>query len=735
MAIIKLERVSKYYQNHDTVSVGMKGISLEFQLGEFVVITGESGSGKSTLLNVISGLDKYEEGEILFQDEETSHFTTDDLESYRRDYIGFVFQNYNIIDAYTVYQNIILALELQNYPSQLRKERAYELIKKVDLWPQRHQKASKLSGGQKQRAVIARALAKDTPILVCDEPTGNLDQTSAIQIMKLLHDVSQNKLVVLVTHDYEQAATYATRRIKMSDGEMVEDKILKHVELVTTYDPIKRSKVSFKHVIQFAIRNIFSQPKRFLFVLFLMIVAISSFTIVYSNNIFNIRNTGLEQSRVFPNVPDSRLLIEKRDGMPLNEEDLNVIESISGVSKVDSYGALYLNEISFYAMTSNESYVEFAYTDAARNLLESQLVRGRLPELENEIVLGTITEQYLYNETIDLMMDGYGFDAMQSTLMKLEVVGIINQEDGNRIYFSDLYLNQMYPSIPSINLTLKNEVKTSLERNLQMLYQNDVLNVERYYDTFEGDLAFDYNLNGDIIRELVTFKTLSLEGEQLSITLYVDIIFQEQAFFIVLDASFYDALINNLLEEVSHEFNTLPSPIASVSIDNRVVGERLITELDDTLYKVYYPAIITTPLRDFFVFILTVVAIVFLTLFGLFLYAVIHAVTRNMMSSRMRDFSIYRAIGAHQKTLSLLVITEQIILSIIGLAISIVGLYIVTQTVVDHGLRIEYMTLFDYVILVSSITLFGAWLGVRFNQKVFHFSVIQSLAQSRGDLS
>ena len=127
MKTIKLQKVSKYYQDGDQVSVGMKNVSLSFNIGEFVAITGESGSGKTTLLNVISGLDKYEDGEMYIFGEESSHFQMHDLEKYRREYIGFVFQNYNIIDSYTVYQNVILALELQEYPYKLRKKEPLKL--------------------------------------------------------------------------------------------------------------------------------------------------------------------------------------------------------------------------------------------------------------------------------------------------------------------------------------------------------------------------------------------------------------------------------------------------------------------------------------------------------------------------------------------------------------------------------------------------------------------------------
>ncbi len=230
MKILKLENVSKYYKSAETVSVGMQNVSASFDIGEFVAITGESGSGKSTLLNVISGLDGYEEGELYHYGEETSHYTISDWETYRSSYVGFVFQNYNIIDSYTVYQNVLFALEVQGYPKDKRRKRALELIDRVGLSSHKNHKASKLSGGQKQRAVLARALAKDTPIIVADEPTGNLDSESSKQVMALLHEISKDKLVIVVTHDYAQVEPYATRKIRMHDGTIVEDVELKEFE-------------------------------------------------------------------------------------------------------------------------------------------------------------------------------------------------------------------------------------------------------------------------------------------------------------------------------------------------------------------------------------------------------------------------------------------------------------------------------------------------------------------------
>src|SRR5574344_874752 len=161
--IIKFKNVSKFYYSKGVIASGFSKINLDFKLGEFVAITGESGSGKSTLLNVISGLDSYEEGELYINGEETSHYTDKDFEDYRRKYIANIFQNFNLVNSYTVYQNIELVLLINGFKKHEVKNKILNLIKEVDLYKYKNTKVSKLSGGQKQRVAIARALAKDTP--------------------------------------------------------------------------------------------------------------------------------------------------------------------------------------------------------------------------------------------------------------------------------------------------------------------------------------------------------------------------------------------------------------------------------------------------------------------------------------------------------------------------------------------------------------------------------------------
>ena len=216
--IIQLENISKYYTGAGGVGLGLRKVNCSFSLGEFVIITGPSGSGKTTLLNVISGMDTYEEGILYINGEDSTYFGPKEYEEYRRNYISFIFQNYKLVDSFTVYQNVELALIARGLSKTERQDKVLQIIDEVGLSHRKKHRVTQLSGGEKQRVAIARELASDAPIMVCDEITGNLDKKTSEEIIALLRKVSYNKLVLLVSHDIEEAIMHATRVITMHDG-------------------------------------------------------------------------------------------------------------------------------------------------------------------------------------------------------------------------------------------------------------------------------------------------------------------------------------------------------------------------------------------------------------------------------------------------------------------------------------------------------------------------------------
>ena len=257
------------------ITSGFTRVNLELKIGEFVVITGESGSGKSTLLNVISGLDSYEEGKMYVNGKETSHYTEKDFEDYRRKYVANIFQSFNLVNSYTVYQNVELVLLLNGYKKKEIKAKVLDMIDQVGLTEFKNTKVSKLSGGQKQRVAIARAMIKETPIIVADEPTGNLDSTSAKEVIEILKKVAKDKLVVMVTHNMEQVEEFATRVIKMHDGRILENTCRKKVEKEAPAKQSEYRKIGVVNQVRLGLRNTFNIVTKF-GLLFLVFFFVSS---------------------------------------------------------------------------------------------------------------------------------------------------------------------------------------------------------------------------------------------------------------------------------------------------------------------------------------------------------------------------------------------------------------------------------------------------------------------------
>ena len=265
--MIKLENVTKFYNSKGIITHALKNINLELYKNEFVAICGPSGSGKSTLLNVICKQDTFDEGEIYYKGNETAYFNVDDMDDFRKNKVGFIFQNYNIIESYTVLQNVMLPYELKGMPTKEAKKKALAIIDEVGLHDKINNRGAELSGGQKQRCVIARALAFEPEILACDEPTGNLDSETGAEIMALIAKIAHDKLVLVVTHNYEEVEPYATRKLTIVDGTLYEDKILREVPyddekevLNLDYVPIPK-KINFK----VALRNLINTPKKTIF--------------------------------------------------------------------------------------------------------------------------------------------------------------------------------------------------------------------------------------------------------------------------------------------------------------------------------------------------------------------------------------------------------------------------------------------------------------------------------------
>ncbi len=269
--MLKLTNITKVYETGGMRVDALKGISLEFRKSEFVSILGPSGCGKTTMLNIIGGLDRYTDGDLIINGKSTKTFKDRDWDTYRNHSIGFVFQNYNLIPHQSVLSNVELALTLSGVSKSERRRRATEALQKVGLGDQLHKRPAQMSGGQMQRVAIARALVNDPDILLADEPTGALDTTTSVQIMEILKEISHDKLIIMVTHNPDLAETYSTRIIKVLDGLVTDDSNPYHGETASEKKTVsekeakrseKKTSMSFLTALSLSFNNLRTKKGR-----------------------------------------------------------------------------------------------------------------------------------------------------------------------------------------------------------------------------------------------------------------------------------------------------------------------------------------------------------------------------------------------------------------------------------------------------------------------------------------
>lgn len=221
-SIIRLDNVWKIYKMGEVEVPALQGINLEIKKGEFVAIMGPSGSGKSTAMNMVGALDIPTKGEIFLENHNIAHLSESDLSQIRGRKIGFIFQQFNLINTLSALENVTLPMVFQNVPRAERIKRATELLEMVDLSDRLKHKPTELSGGQQQRVAIARALANDPEVILADEPTGNLDSKTGLKFMDFLNNLNmkEGKTIIMVTHD-ELVASHAHRIELLKDGKII----------------------------------------------------------------------------------------------------------------------------------------------------------------------------------------------------------------------------------------------------------------------------------------------------------------------------------------------------------------------------------------------------------------------------------------------------------------------------------------------------------------------------------
>ncbi len=726
--MIELRGVSKYYQNEGNVTLGLRKASLKLSIGEFVTITGESGSGKSTLLNVISGLDKYDEGEYFVNGEETSYFSVSDMERFRKEYVGFVFQNYNIIDSYTVYENVIAALVIQNYDKKKRKNRALELIEAVGLTKQRNQKTSKLSGGQKQRVVIARALAKDSPIIVADEPTGNLDSDSGEMVMKLLKNISKDKLVIVVTHNYEQAEPYTTRRIHMADGEIIEDRVFQTVEPLKI-EPTKNELMGPKGQFYFAALNVLRQPKKTITLLLAFIVLMVAVLFVYASSFTNL--SLYFQHPLTDNIYDTRVIVKNEGNIPFTQQQLDAFLNYREVNDIVHYD---MTQETYFNVSSSNSDMWFwaSLLRPASSFTQEDMVEGHIPTEANQIILsknikinGISIGDTIYLSSVKRSNVSYTF----------EVTGFHN-DNNNVIGVSSKFLNQTDTNTPVTNSSFINMVY----ENTYSVYVDPLIGMAQE-QIIEGEFV-EYSdsvpLEEIHINESIKYKFLSYgitEEEFLlgTINLYFESDKVNEQVYNLKPKFIYDGKIdwemrvngsniqNLFFKQTQATPNT--SQITLVAKDAANASNLYKRLLNDDTLLVMYPSSYEDPYQSnpfSFLFIILMFVVFF------FAFLVINIITKNIYKAKNKDIAIMRSIGTSKGDVRKIYLFEQTLTVTLAFIFSLIIVRVIEVYWIKTSI-LTYLGTFNILLVYLLFLGLGLYIIFKYLNKLFGKTVISTL--------
>ncbi|MDD6310360.1 MAG: ABC transporter ATP-binding protein/permease [Firmicutes bacterium] len=748
--MIQLKNVSKFYHSKGVISSGIMKINLTLDKGEFVVITGESGSGKTTLLNVISGLDSYEEGEMYVNGKETSHFMASDFEKYRNKYIGNIFQNYNLINSYTVYQNVELSMRINGCRRSEMKQRVNEILEKVGLAEFAGTKASKLSGGQKQRVAIARALAKDTDIIVADEPTGNLDSESAKDVAKLLSDISADKLVIVVTHNYEQFADYATRRVKLHDGSIIENAVVnmepqeKAAEVAKVAEPAKPAKKkkgpkgrpSVFSIIRLGLRNTFNIGYKFvlLLVVFLfMVVAVTSQYTSYLNQ--KAESDAVGYNSYFYNYSADRIVLKKKDGSAFTEDDYQAISNISNVKSI-AKNDMVLDQ-TVYLENDSFSYQSFMHT---MDEFTGDLAKGRMPEKNNEIILMGNRDDYMFSDaSLENVLDkGFTIYVGSDTKLELKVVGIAYNENAEKyesagdIFMTDAKMKDVllatYSSISTVSTTINKQLQEYVPgSSYYRIMPNELVKdgkamvyeeVNSYYD--------DGNATG---------KKIQVEVDNLyynqKLTLKISDIYKEKGFLYKTGYKSFEDYGGAIF--ISHgDYRKLFGKgnfQCSVYVKDTETEDQTIEALKRTGYTTLAlrDALVTTD-NDLMSFLQVPMIIIIL----LAVFFIGYLVIRLIFRSRTSYFGIIRMLGMSKRNIMGVLWIELFVVMNIAFAIFMGAVTLVQKHIINVeylNTLIRYMEGYNYVVLYIVIALMSTLIAVRFSRRLFKKTAMGSFRE------
>ncbi len=731
--MLKLENVSKFYYNKGIIASGFTKVNLELKIGEFVIIAGESGSGKSTLLNVISGLDSYEEGEMYINGNETSHYSEKDFEDYRRRYIANIFQSFNLVNSYTVYQNVELVLLLNGCKKKDIKDKVLDIIDKVGLTKFKNTKVSKLSGGQKQRVAIARAMVKDTPIIVADEPTGNLDSESAKEVIEILKKVAKNKLVIVVTHNIEQIEEFATRIIKMHDGRIIQNTEVKKIEKEELASESEYNNISIINKYRLGIRNTFNIVSKFLLlfaVFFFMSAAILAEYASFQMSEEETTDSGY--SIGFNDLSDKRILINKKDRTSFTNEDYERIKELSNIDYIveddvfiDGGVPLSRNDMSIYG-----NMIDI-------NNFRGNVDFGRMPENEDEIIIRINKDHfYVKNRSEELLNKNFsilksqGVNAWSDEKVRdLIVVGIQTYDNENN-YDCKFYVSK----------NILNELRSNMNKN----YSNMKIFLNNKYSQY----TVEPNDNVERGKAMVDdefknqFKNYKIKNEPLDI--YVNNIYYKEELKLSISNTYTKSNIKRVLELDKYDsnrykifintddYNSLfdkPSYQSSVYVTDSKTIDKTMSDLENLGLNPKKVTDFKVNQGEIYQRIIKIIKVIVTIILIIVLFFISYLIIKIILKSRNIYYTTLRMLGATYKNVRRILDIELFINSTVSYILLLLVIYISKLNIINLGSIAklsEFLSIREYILMYIILAVISRLISMKFAKKLFKNTAINT---------
>lgn len=707
--MLKLNNISKEYNIDKTSFFALKNISVEFKTNEFVSIVGPSGCGKTTLLNIIGGLDKATNGELLINGENTKSYKDWQWDFYRNQYIGFIFQSYNLISHITVLKNVEMALTLSGVNAKERKKKAISALKKVGLENQINKLPNQLSGGQKQRVAIARAIVNEPKIILADEPTGALDSKSSVQVMELIKEISKDKLVIMVSHNKELAEKYSTRIVEMLDGNIINDKVLRKArETKTNKDSVeevdkkitkvKNTKMSYWQALKLSFSNLRTKKGRALITSIASSIGIIGVALVlflsngfnsilnkYEEDVFSqmpieiSRKVMLPPDEINPNdfvdveFTDEEVVYPERDDNNIFVTYNNNItqEYVDYINKLDSKNYTMLNYnygMQYVIAPKNGSHIPLTDVNSIINIIPNNLeyisdnydiLYGDFAKNNNEAILVIDNKNVVSKKILTLL----GFENFNEGVSFEEIV---NSE------FSLINYDDAYTKISENRYTLNSSLSDEV-------YEKNKIKITGIVRIKKDSNAYPFS-SGIYIKEDVrklyseTNGNSALTTEQKNNTEYN-----------LLTGKKFQ-LVNNVNVEYENSLtllgaNKLPTSI-SIYPKNKETKDAVIKYLDDWNKqveneedKIYYSDIATTvvDMLSQMTNMSSIVLIVFASISLVVSTVMISIITYISVIERTKEIGILKSLGARKKDITRVFKAES---SIIGFFAGVIGVII-----------------------------------------------------------